>query len=196
MTAPQVAISEPKALSAKLPLLTYEDYARLTPPDSGDYELHNGRIIKMATPVPPHQKLSMRLSSRIFNHIEAHDLGEVYTAPMDTVFTRHNTFQPDILFLSKDRLHLVGDKKIEGAPDLVVEIMSPSNSPKEMKNKWNVYERTAVREYWIVDLDKQILKQYEKVAGAFVERELLQKNDILASTAIEGFELPMNFLFK
>ena len=77
-----------KAKVLKFPqskLLTFKDYERLTPPDNGNYELHNGQIIFMASPIPAHQKVSMRLSSRLFNHIDRHKLGEILTAPMDVV---------------------------------------------------------------------------------------------------------------
>jgi Uma2 family endonuclease len=192
--ATEMMAAPPKSRIPQPKLLTYDDYVRLTPPDSGNYELHNGQIIYIATPIPPHQRLSMRLSNRLFNHIEPNKLGEVFTAPMDTVFTSIDTFQPDILFLSNERLHLIGDKKIEGAPDLVVEILSPSNTPKEMRYKKMIYEMTNVKEYWVVNLDKQILTQYENIEGEFVIRQVFKKTDTLTSFIIDGFEVSMSWL--
>ena len=196
MMLPEVTMKQPKVRIPKQKLLTYADYAQLTPPDSGNYELHNGQIIYMPSPIPLHQRLSMRLTNRLFNHIEQHKLGELFTAPIDTVFTPNDTMQPDILFLKNDRLHLIGDKKIDGAPDLIVEILSPSNSPKEMGYKKLVYEFSGVREYWIVNLNKKTLTQYENVDGEFHSRRVFQQTDTLTSLVIEGFETPMNALFE
>jgi Uma2 family endonuclease len=195
MLLTEVIMKQPKVRIPKQKKLTYDDYVLLTPPDSGNYELHNGQIIFMASPIPPHQKLSMRLSSRLFNHTDENNLGEIFTAPMDVVFNPIDTFQPDIFFLSNERLHLIGEKKIEGAPDLVVEILSRSNNPKEMGYKKVIYEMSDVKEYWIINLKKQILTQYENVEGEFIIRRVFEKKDTLTSLTIKGFETPMNKLF-
>jgi Uma2 family endonuclease len=196
MLTPQVIYKQPKAKIPKSQMLTYEDYARLTPPDNGNYELHNGKIIFMATPIPAHQMFSDNLLTEMNVYIKRHKLGRVISAPMDTVFTTYDTLQPDLLFLSNERLHLIGNKKIEGAPDLVVEILSPSNNPKEMGYKKLVYEFSGVREYWIVNLDKKILTQYENVNGEFFQRRIFQATDTLTSIILEGFETSMNDLFE
>ncbi len=194
--SPEIVMKQPKVRIPKQKMLTYDDYVRLTPPDSGNYELHNGQIIYMPSPIPLHQKLSMRLSSRLFNHVDTHKLGEIFTAPMDVVFNPIDTFQPDIFFLSNERLSLIGDKKIEGAPDLVVEILSPSNNPKEMGYKKVIYEMSNVKEYWIINLKKQILTQYENIEGEFLLRRVFEKKDTLTSLTINGFEMSMNELFE
>ena len=196
MMLPEVTMKQPKVRIPKQKLLTYADYAQLTPPDSGNYELHNGQIIYMPSPIPPHQIFADNLLTEINVHVRRQKLGRVISAPMDTVFTPNDTMQPDILFLRNDRLHLIGDKKIDGAPDLVVEILSPSNSPKEMGYKKLVYEFSGVREYWIVNLHKKTLTQYENVEGEFHSRRVFQQTDTLTSLVIEGFETPMNALFE
>ncbi len=194
--ATEMRTAPPKSRIPQPKLLTYDDYVRLTPPDSGNYELHNGQIIFMATPIPLHQLVSNNLATDLTVHIRKYKLGRIFTAPMDTVFTSVDTFQPDILFLSNERLHLIGDKKIEGAPDLVVEILSPSNKPKEMGYKKVIYEMTNVREYWVINLDKQILTQYENIEGEFVIRQVCKKNDTLKSFVIDGFETAVSGLFE
>ncbi len=186
---PKVRIPEPK-------MLTYDDYVRLTPPDSGNYELHNGKIIYIATPIPQHQFFSNNLTANLTIYLRKNKLGRAISAPMDTVFTLYDTLQPDILFLGTDRLHLIGNKKIEGAPDLVVEILSPSNAPKEMGYKKLVYEMSNVREYWVVNLVKKTLAQYENVEGEFMMRRVFQEKDTLTSLIIEGFETKMSDLFE
>ena len=196
MLLSEIVVKQPKARIPKPRLLTYDDYVRLTPPDSGNYELHNGQIIFMASPVPAHQTFSTNLLTELNVHIRKHKLGRVISAPMDVVFTRTDTIQPDILFLSTERLDFIGDKKIEGAPDLVVEILSPSNSPREMRYKKLVYEMCGVCEYWIVNLDKKTLTQYENVDGEFFMRRIFQKTDTLTSLCVKDFETPLNELFE
>ena len=196
MMLPEIVMKYPKVRIPKRKMLTYDDYVRFTPSESGNYELHDGQIIYTPSPKPKHQKLSMRLSSQLFSHVDRHQLGEILTAPMDVVFNPNDTFQPDILFLSNDRLPLIGNAKIEGAPDLVVEILSASNTPKEMGYKKVIYELSGVKEYWVINLEKEILTQYENVEGEFVSRRVFQKTDTLTSLIINGFETPMAELFK
>ena len=107
-------------------LLTYDDYARLTPPDSGNYELHNGKIIYMPSPFDTHQNISMILSAALYFHVKNNQLGQVRTAPLDVKLTENDTVQPDILFIKKERESII-DGIVKGAPDLVIEILSPSN---------------------------------------------------------------------
>jgi Uma2 family endonuclease len=192
----QVALKQPKVRIPKPRLLGYEDYVRLTPPDSGNYELHNGLIIYRATPVPLHQIFLTNLLTEMTVYVKKHKLGRMLPAPMDTVFTPNDVLQPDLLYLSNERLHLVGAKKIEGAPDLVVEILSPSNHSKEMGYKKLIYELSGVREYWLVNLDKKTLTQYENVENEFYMRRVFQYADTLTSLILAGFETPMSELFE
>jgi Uma2 family endonuclease len=145
-------------------LLTYDDYARLTPVDSGNYELHNGKIIFMPSPIEEHQDTSMAISSHLYFHVKKYDLGKVLAAPMDTIFTPNDTFQPDILFVSKERLSII-DRQVKGVPDFIIEILSDGNTPKEMSHKKDIYESTGVKEYWFINLKKKTLIQYENVGN-------------------------------
>jgi Uma2 family endonuclease len=196
MNALQI-IAKPTAVRLpKAKRLTYEEYARLTPPDSSIYELHNGQIVKMPTPTPKHQLFSTNLVTEINIFIRPKKLGRVIAAPMDTVFTPNDVLQPDILFLSTNNLHLIGDKKIEGAPDLVVEILSPSNHAKEMAYKKMIYELSGVREYWLVNLENQTITQYENLEKEFVKRQVLQKTDVLQAIVLQGFQINVASLFE
>lgn len=196
MVATPEFMKQAKTRTRKPRLLTYDDYARLTPPDNGNYELHNGQIVFMPTPTPAHQLFSANLLVAIHTFVKKEKLGRVLSAPMDTVFSANTTLQPDLLYLSKERLHLIGDKKIEGAPDLVVEILSPSNNAKEMSFKKYTYEISDVLEYWVVNLEKKCLTQYEKVDEELVIRHIFQQNEILTSLVIEGFETEIASLFE
>ena len=188
-------ISEKQLVLRKPKLLTYDDYAKLTPPDSGNYELHNGKIVFMPTPNATHQAISMNLSAQIWQYIRPRKLGRILPAPMDTIFAPHDTLQPDLLFVSKEREHII-QKVVEGAPDLVVEIKSPSNSSTEMNYKKYVYESTGVQEYWYILPKKQTITQYKNIGGKLVKLKVLTINDVLKSFVIEGFELALKDIFE
>lgn len=177
-------------------LLTYEDYARLTPLNSGNYELRNGKIEAMPSPIPSHQLISSELHIALGGFIRQHRLGKFIAAPMDTQFTEHDTFQPDLLFVSNERLGIIGEKKIEGAPDLVVEILSPGNTPKEMSYKRHVYESTGVREYWFIEPEQRTLSQYERVGDELRWQRTLTPDDILRSAVVAGFEMGLGRIFE
>jgi Uma2 family endonuclease len=177
-------------------LLTYEDYAKLTPPDSGNYELHNGKIIFMPTPIPKHQLISSELHILLGSYIKTHKLGKLIAAPMDTVFSPNDTLQPDLLFIAKDRLYIIGEKKIEGVPDFIVEIHSRGNTPKEMSYKKFVYETTGVKEYWVIYPEQKMIKQFENQDFEFVLRQEARGKDTLSSFAIEGFSFDISDIFE
>ena len=190
-----VLIGDKKVRIRNPKLLTYDDYAKLTPPDSGNYELHNGNIIYVPTPTGYHQTISMNLSIHLGIYIKNNQLGKILAAPMDTIFSPHDTLQPDLLFISKEREHII-KKQVDGVPDLVVEIKSPSNSATEMSYKKHVYESKGVKEYWLILPDKQTLIQYENIDNELVRLNVLTIEDTLKSFVIEGFELQMKDIFE
>lgn len=190
-----VLIGDKKIRIRNPKLLTYDDYAKLTPPDSNNYELRNGHIVFISTPTATHQNISMNLSAYIWQYIRPRQLGKVLTAPMDTIFSPNDTLQPDLLFVVKEREHVI-KKVVDGVPDLVVEIKSPGNSSIEMSYKKYVYESTGVKEYWYILPEKQTLTQYENIDGELVRLQVLTINDVLKSFVIEGFELALKDIFE
>ena len=174
--------------------LTYKDYAAITPHDNGNYELINGNIVFMPSPTPQHQHVVLRLSYELHNFVRTNDLGKVFFAPLDTTFDEINTFQPDILFIKKGRASIIGAKKIEGAPDLLVEVLSDGNTPKVMSFKKHIYETFLVREYWVVDLKKKTIVQYLNEEGEFQKLGTFKVSDVIKSTVLEGFEIKLEDL--
>jgi len=183
------ALAKASAIKSRKKVLNYDDYVALTPPDSGQYELHNGKIIEMPSPTPAYQDVAIRLSSHMFLHASTKKLGKVYAAPLDTLFDPINTFQPDILFISKERASIIGDKKIHGAPDLVVEILSEGNSAKEMSYKKYIYESCLVKEYWLINLQKQTVTVYANVEGELMPLGIYKNKDTVKSQVLNGFEI-------
>lgn len=191
-----VLLEGKKVRIPKSKMLTYEDYAKLTPPDSGNYELHNGKLITLPTPTPQHQRISRKLSTRLDTFIESNQRGEMFSAPMDTVFTKYDTLQPDILFIEKERLHIIGEKNIEGAPDFVIEIVSPSNSSKELSYKKYVYETSGVREYWLILPEKKQVAQYENIDNELIRIGLWSVEDVLEAKVLAGFTVKIAEIFE
>lgn len=193
-----------KRVEKKIPqpkLLTYQDYVKLTQPDNGNFELLNGQIYFMASPKPSHQRISLHLSYFLAACVIPNNLGEIFPAPMDVVFTEHDTFQPDLLFITKEGLNIIGENKIDGSPDLVVEILSPSNDVNDaerrpMSYKKHIYEITGVKEYWLVNVEKQTLTLYKQVANELRWQTDIQKNEVLKSEIIQGFELELSKIFE
>lgn len=123
------------------------------------------------TPAPAsqHQRILARIFVQIFANVEKYSLGEAFVAPVDVFFDDENVFEPDILFVSKERAEIIRDDGIHGAPDLVIEILSVTSGYHDTKTKKRVYEKYGVKEYWIVDpLDNEVTG-YENVNGKFVE---------------------------
>jgi Uma2 family endonuclease len=117
------------------------------------------------TPAPDffHQKLSLEISVSIFNEVKSTNAGECVAAPTDVYLDDSNAYQPDILFIAKENLSIIKDGKIRGAPDLIIEILSPGSARYDKITKRNVYERNGVKEYFIVEpTTKEVIAYYLK----------------------------------
>ena len=144
---------------------TYEDYAQL--PEGAPYQLIDGALVMSPSPTPAHQRILRKLAFALGGFVEEHDLGEVLFAPMDVYLSNIDTPQPDLLFIAKARLGIIGEKYVDGAPDLVMEILSPSTAYHDLKKKKRLYEASGVKEYWIVDPEAREIEVYTLVEGQF-----------------------------
>ncbi len=133
-------------------LLTYEDLCQ-TPDDFNRYEIIGGELIVAPSPISKHQRVSSRLQRWFGNFVTDRDLGEIIAAPCDVKLDQHDIVQPDLLFIARERLHIIGDKYIDGAPDLLVEVLSPTTRRRDRTRKADLYARAGVREYWLADPD-------------------------------------------
>ena len=168
---------------------TYEDYKRL-PDDGWRYEVIEGELYMSPTPRTRHQRISARLAFAMTRFAQAQHLGEVLYAPIDVRLGElANPVQPDILFIRQDRLGIIKEEWVEGAPDLIVEILSPGNWIDDRRTKYRVYALAGVREYWIVDPDK---RQIEVFALRGNDYEILGRfgpGERAASEILVGFEI-------
>ena len=130
--------------------LTYEDFCCL-PNDGKRYEIIDGELFVTPSPFRPHQRAVTRLTSYLSVFVREKDIGEVFVAPFDVVFSRFDVVEPDLLYVSKGRLSVLTEKNVQGAPDLVVEVLSPSTAETDRTIKLKLYARYGVQEHWIID---------------------------------------------
>ena len=191
--------------NVKEPDLEYNNYSYadyLTWQMEEVVELIKGRIFKKAAAAPKriHQKVSGEFFLRIGNFLKGKKC-QVYSAPFDVRFPKaskedhliHDVVQPDICVIcSPEKLD---DRGCIGAPDLIVEILSPSNSKTELKHKFKLYESNGVREYWIIHAETQDLLIYSLTNGKYVPSLLLTSGDVAESKVIQGFKLDLEEFF-
>jgi len=127
------------------------------PDDGKQYELIAGQIIMGPPPTTFHQDILQFLAETLGVIVRKNRLGKVLTSPVNVYADDENVFQPDILFVRRENVAIIKMDGIHGAPDLVIEILSPSNAYFDLKTKKDAYQRMGVREYWIVDpMDRSI----------------------------------------
>jgi Uma2 family endonuclease len=130
--------------------LTYAEYEKI-PADGFRHEIIEGEEFMTPAPNPDHQTVLFKIARRLGDHAEAQKLGRVFVAPTDVVLSKHDIVEPDVFFIAHKRLSIIGPNNIQGAPDLVIEILSPSTAANDRGPKLALYDRAGVREYWIVD---------------------------------------------
>lgn len=139
-------------------VLTYPDYLRM-PEDRNRRELLGGDLYVTPAPSPAHQRVVANLIEVLNRWVNTHGLGRVFGAPIDVVLSELDVVQPDVIFVSSSRLAIVTAQSLQGAPDLVVEVLSPSTAPVDRGRKMELYARSGVQEYWLVDPDQHLVEQ-------------------------------------
>ena len=173
--------------------LTVADY--MNTPDDVRCQLIDGELILAPSPTTRHQRISLRLAVELTQHIERTGLGEVWIAPLDVVFPDREVYQPDILFVSNERKGIITEANIQGAPDLVVEILSPSTQRHDRGHKQDVYAERGVREYWIVDPDSSTLEVLSAGSNGWTLTATFSAEDALASPLLPGLSIELGQVF-
>jgi len=173
-------------------LLTYDDL-RDTPDDGRRYEIIGGEMRVTPAPSWRHQEISIRLASRFHGFVTQNGLGRIVTAPIDVKLSEHDTVQPDLVFLSNERRHLLRGGAVHGAPDLVVELLSPTTRADDEGRKAELYAGAGVREYWQLDPEYQDVRVYVLHEGRF---ELVpQEPGTVRSVILPGLVIDLATLF-
>ncbi len=172
---------------------TYEDY--LKTPEGERYELIEGELLMTPSPVPRHQRISRELEFEIVRFVKENGLGEVFDAPCDVYLDVENVVQPDILFISKERLSIIGEKNIQGAPDLVIEIISENTAYRDLVQKKKLYARFGVKEYWIVIPGEELVEIYTLKDNSYTLYKSYNKDDTLESPYLKHLKIELKNIF-
>ena len=180
-------------MAMKAPLFTAKDLAHL-PDDGKRYELFDGELIVSPAPIPKHQLTSSRCHGFLLK-AEYAGWGVVIAAPIEVHFTNLRVAQPDLLFIVPDRLHIIGEKAIRGAPDLVVEILSPGSRKADLGWKLTLYAQGGVPFYWVLDPVARTVRVYRLEAGAYVAEPILRPGQTLTCPLFPGIATDVARLF-
>jgi Uma2 family endonuclease len=172
--------------------LTYEDL-RAYPDDNLRRELIDGELVVTPSPSYRHQRVVVRLTVELFQYEKDHG-GRVVPAPLDVYFSDASVVEPDVLFVREESLAKIEPQFIRSAPDLVVEVSSPSTRRLELTRKRDLYERFAVPEYWFIDLEAERVEVYRLVGGRYENPTLLRRHEALTSPILPGFALSVDEL--
>ena len=177
--------------------LTYDDFL-LFPDDGKRHELIDGEHYVTPSPNTKHQRVSGNLFFLMRAWLEEHPIGQVFYAPFDVVFSRFDVVEPDLLYVSNERMtEIVTTQHVTGAPDIVVEIGSPGTRKRDETIKRRLYERSGVSEYWVLDPALDVVRVYRREGAAFTRPVELstEAGDVLTTPHLAGLELPLTRLF-
>ncbi len=170
--------------------LNYEDLCRL-PSNGKRYEIMDGELHVTPAPRRSHQKVVTNLGYFLTEHAKRTGRGEVYVAPFDVVFSQFDVVEPDVFFISETRLSVLTDKNVQGAPDLVVEVLSESTAEIDRTTKLKLYARYGVEEYWIIDPDNCSAELYRRNQAGLDLAQNLKRTDALISPLLPSFSIPL-----
>jgi Uma2 family endonuclease len=177
---------------------TYEDYKSLPYSETERYELLGGELVMVPSPDTEHQDIVGNLFRSLSDHVHKQRLGKVYLAPLDVVLgarDEEEVVQPDMLYISHQRRGIIAREEIRGAPDLVVEVLSPSTAQRDRTLKKKLYARHGVQEYWIVDPKAQTLEVYEWRSKGFERVGLYGAEQTLTSRLLPTLHIPLREVF-
>ena len=164
------------------------------PEDMVIRNLIDGELFVTPAPTIRHQRVVVRVIRLLDRFAEAHG-GEVLTAPCAVHLSDRDVPEPDVLFLCPDGLHRVSERYVEGPPDLVVEVSSPSTRRLDLVRKRRLYERFRVAEYWFVDLDADRVEVYVLGDGRYGAPAIVERDGVLVSSVLNGLEVPVTEMF-
>ena len=178
--------------------LTYDDFV-LFPDDGLRHELIDGEHYVTPSPNAQHQQIVLKLGARILEWVEHHGTGRVFIAPFDVVFSHADVVEPDVLYMSSDRAtSILKSANVQGPPELVVEVVSPSTRRRDENAKRALYEEAGVSEYWVVDPERESVRVYRRDGTQFALPVELTTNagDILSTTLLPGFSPSLTDIFR
>jgi Uma2 family endonuclease len=176
------------------PRISYADLER-APEDGNRYELYDGEVFVVPAPVPRHQLVQHAIAAMLHEFAKAHG-GFVVSSPIDIVFSQYDVLQPDVVFFRAERCHLIDlDAPIRHAPDICVEVISPSTEGTDRGRKLQIFARYGVPEYWIVDPRRRTIEIHRLDASDYVLVATGHAEELAHSACIDGLEFSAAPLF-
>jgi len=166
---------------------TYDEYARLD--DGKRSEVVAGKLVPAPGAGSDHQGISRDIEFALLRFVQEKGVGVVFDAPLDVVLDELNVLQPDVLFVSRPKLSIVRKAGVFGAPDLVIEILSPSTAENDRYHKRDAYERFGVKEYWIVDPENRTIEVLANGPKGFELHSFATPDGKATSKLLPGFEV-------
>ena len=172
---------------------TYEDYYYA--PEDKRYELHDGDLVVVPAPKEQHQDTVGTIFIALSLFVRRLKLGRVYVAPFDIVFSNHDVVQPDVIFVSNERAHVITPDNIQGAPDLVIEVLSPSTAHRDRTFKRALYSRHGVGEFWLVDTEARTIEVLLLGSDGYETVATYGAGEVLTSPTLTDFTLKIDDIF-
>ncbi len=174
--------------------MTAEEYYQL-PEGPPYFQLIDGELFMSPSPHFFHQEIILNIASLIREYLRKHPIGKVVVAPSDVEFDKDNIFQPDVFFISKERLGIVDNHGAKGAPDLVIEVISGSTGRLDLGPKKTIYAQKGVLEYWVVLPETREVEVYRLPESADRPALKLAEGETLTTPLLPGLELPLAEIF-
>ena len=170
----------------------YQDYLQL--PEDKRYEIIDGELFMVPSPNEAHQRILLTLTTILLNYVKKNKLGYIYCAPFDVLFSEEDIVQPDIIFVSNENRKIITKDNIQGTPDLLIEILSPGTSKRDLGIKKKLYAKNGVREYWIVDPERETAEVLG-LLGKEYEGKRYNVHDCLSSNVMKDLGVEVKEIF-
>jgi Uma2 family endonuclease len=176
--------------------LTYDDFVKF-PDDGNRHEIIGGEHYVTPSPNTRHQSVSMNLTRALILYLERHPRGRLFAAPFDVGFSHFDVVEPDLIYISRERTGVLTSQHVRGAPDLVIEILSPGTKRVDELTKRSLYERFGVLEYWVVDPERERMTVYRQSDGRFIMAGELsrERQNVLESPLLSGLSIQVTDVF-
>ena len=182
-------------LHAKAPLITRHDYQEM-PEGPPYFQVIEGELVMAPSPNLFHQDISGNIFILLRGYLAKNPIGSAHIAPLDVYLSEVNVYQPDVIYVSNARRSLLAEHGIEGAPDLVVEILSPATALYDKGPKRKIYARTGVNELWLIDPELKSIQTYELTKNAETPSATHSADSVFKSPLFPGLRIKAAAIFK
>lgn len=176
-------------MSTTLRRLTWEDIKDLPESGAKRTELVDGELIVSPAASSRHQRICTKLGLEIGLFLRTHKLGDLFSSPVHVVLDEHVHYEPDLCFVTKERLAIIGENYISGPPDLIIEVISESNRSHDTVVKFSDYQRYGVKEYWLADPRENHIRVFTLEGSTYQTLGVYPPGDCVQSRTFVGLDI-------